>query len=68
MKANEILKVTIEDYGTLEGTVNTLNLISIAFSKAADEFMKERAWALSAKHTRISEEIYVQLKASGYYD
>lgn len=57
---------------TWEGKITankvTLNLISLAFSKAADKFKDEGRDGMAESFDEVADEIYNALKNAGYYD
>ena len=54
--------------GKITANKETLNLISIAFLDAAKHYTNEGADAIAERFGRVSDEIYRELKESGYYD
>ena len=54
--------------GKITANKETLNSISLAFSKAADKFKDEGSDGLASAFDRTLEEIYTALKETGYYD
>lgn len=54
--------------GWIKGNDDTLNLISILASEAAEKFRREGSNGLAAQAEKISSEIYETLKANGVYD
>lgn len=61
------MKVEIKCHGELAGNFDVMNYISLALIKAAEMYRVQGAEALAEQAAGISDEIYDQLKANGYY-
>lgn len=61
------MKVEIKGHGELTGNFDVMNYISLALIKAAEMYRVQGAEALAEQAAEISDEIYDQLKANGYY-
>ena len=61
------MNIEIKGHGTLTGNKDVMNYISLALFKAAEMYRVQGAEALAEQAAEISDEIYDQLKANGYY-
>lgn len=61
------MKVEIKGHGVLTGNSDVMNFISLALFKAAEMYKSQGADALAEEAAELSDEIYDQLEANGYY-
>lgn len=62
------MKVKIKGLGTIQGSKETLNLLSMALEQASELQGKKNHSTVSSLYGRYADDIYTALKMVGYYD